>query len=1107
MKTITLGCTSSVGLLIALLPAATSARGDDWPMFGRDRTRNAVSPEKGAPASWQIEKRQDGMLVQPRWNIHWQAPLARGNFAAPVVAGGLVWVGTTNANPDDDRVEENAAALMCFRERDGKLLWRYLSPWRGARFDDATATGIACSPLVEGERLWFTSNLGEVVCLDIAPLHKGQGQPRIVWKLDMVNELGVRVRPVSPMNIAVLTCSIGASWQGRLYVTTGNGVAEEEKAVPAPRAPSLICLDKNTGKVLWSDSSPGKNILRSQRSSPLVAEVNGRAQILAAQGDGWLRSFDARSGELLWKFDLNPKGAKPFLPGGRGERCFPIATPVLYDNKVYIAIGRDPDDGYGVGHMWCIEITKTPKNKDKDLSPINDNFDPKAEVNKDSALIWHRGGPVVPAPKKGESEFFFGRTMSTVAIHEGLVLAAEISGYVQCLDARTGQHYWTYDAQANICSSPLIADGKVYIGSDDGIVHVLALSHQRKLLARNDMEESVNAPAVFANGVLYVVADWKLYAIRADSKGADRAPGYWPQWRGADRSGVSVETGLLKKWPELGPPLAWKFEGLGEGVASVAVAGGRVYTLGYQGDDELITALEEATGKKVWSARIGPSQRENPVMRWLSQRTPTVDDDRLYAFTARGELICLKTVDGKEVWRKDYLRDFEGRRSAFGYCDRPLVDGNQLICAPGGKSGVIALDKKTGGLLWKGGGAGYTAGYSATVIADVGGVRHYVAFFLDGIVGVSARDGKLLWHYKMPSRIANNYTPLIRKDLIFCASGYGAGIALLKLVPAKDGIRIEEVYAKREALPSWHDATILINDYVYAGTNGGIACFKLATGEAVWRQRDASGNVSVAAADGHLYLRTQKGEVTLVEATPERYALKGTLHIPAATPKPGSTAPVIAGGRLYLRDDDRLFCYDIKERTVPKPAAPNSSSKKEGNDKPAAAPRPGPQRQAHDVFVPTPLDVVEHMLEVAKVKREDMVYDLGCGDGRIVVTAAKRYGCRAAGYDIDPECVRMSLANVRKNDVAQLVTIEQKDVFTLDLSGADVVALYLLPRTSQRLLPQLAKLKPGARIVSHAFEIPDLQPDRIVTFTSLEDDLPHKIYLWTVPLKKAKPQK
>jgi hypothetical protein len=243
--------------------------------------------------------------------------------------------------------------------------------------------------------------------------------------------------------------------------------------------------------------------------------------------------------------------------------------------------------------------------------------------------------------------------------------------------------------------------------------------------------------------------------------------------------------------------------------------------------------------------------------------------------------------------------------------------------------------------------------------------------------------------------------------------------------------------------------------------------------------------------------------VTLAEATPEKYVFKGRLQIPDATPKPGSTAPVIAGGRLYLRDDDRLFCYDVQGGTTAEPAPAEAIPRKGGEDRARAASRPRAGREAHDVFVPTPQDVVERMLELAGVKRDDVVYDLGCGDGRIVVTAAKKYGCRAAGYDIDPECVRMSLANVRKHNVTRLVTVEQKDMFTLDVSGADVVALYLLPRTSQRLLPQLAGLKAGARIVSHAFEIPGLQPDRVVTFTSKEDDLPHKIYLWTVPLKKA----
>jgi precorrin-6B methylase 2 len=232
----------------------------------------------------------------------------------------------------------------------------------------------------------------------------------------------------------------------------------------------------------------------------------------------------------------------------------------------------------------------------------------------------------------------------------------------------------------------------------------------------------------------------------------------------------------------------------------------------------------------------------------------------------------------------------------------------------------------------------------------------------------------------------------------------------------------------------------------------------------------------VGDAEKRLYLFSQRGEAVLIAATPKGYTLKGALQLSGAMAKPGATAPVIAGGRLYLRDDDRLFCYDVKEGATGTPASPDPSSQKEGGDQPAATTRSRTERQARDVFVPSPQDVVEHMLELAKVKRDDVVYDLGGGDGRIVVTAAKKYGCRATGCDIDPECVRMSLANVRKHNAARLVTIEQKDMFTLDLSRADVVALYLLPRTSQRQLPQLARLKPGARIVSHAFETPACSP-------------------------------
>jgi outer membrane protein assembly factor BamB/precorrin-6B methylase 2 len=1101
MKALTCRAAVVVVLALVLVPGLPHATGADWPMFGRDATRNAVSPEKNAPVRWQIEQRERGALVKPAFNVKWQSELGN-NFASPVVAGGLVWVGTNNFRPRDPKVKGDAAVLMCFREADGKFLWHYVSPRLDNFYQDYPHSSINCSPLAEGDRLYFTTNRAEVVCLDIGLLREGKGDPRLLWKLDMRKELSVS--PVgAAMNIG-FTCSIGASYKGRVYVTTGNGVREDDLTLPAPKAPSLLCLDKESGKVLWSDSSPGKDILHSQGSSPLVVEVQGKAQAIVAQGDGWVRSFDARTGELLWKFDTNPKSAV-WKPVGRGTKNYLPATPVFHEGRVYIANGQDMDNGPGVGHLWCIDPARTPKNKDKDLSPVGDSFDPAAEVNKESGLVWHYGGPVVPKPKEGEPEWVFGRTMSSVAVHDGLVVAVELSGFVHCLDARTGKRYWTYDANDNVTASPLIVDGKVYVSTSGGNVAVLALSREKRLLAENDVDDSAYSSPVFANGTLYLAVSGKLLAIRArgaDGKAGDRPPGHWPQWRGPDRSNVSRETGLLQKWPEGGPPLAWKASGLGEGVASVAVAGGRVFTLGYRGEDERVTALDEATGNKLWDVRIGPALKENPLMRWMCQRTPTVDDDRLYAFTARGELVCLQSADGKELWRKDYTKDFEGKTGPWGYCDRPLVDGDRLICVPGNaNAAVVALNKKTGDVIWKCAVPdGHPAGYAATVVAEVGGVRQYLAFPLGGVVAVSA-EGKLLWRYdRMGVRIGNSYTPLVHGDHVFCASGYGAGIALVKLVADKDKgeVRVEEVYARKLNLPPWHDGAVRVGDHVYVGTGRELACLEFKTGKEVWKDAGAvGGTVSPTWADGHLYLRSQEGKVALVEATPKGYTPKGLLKIPEAVDKRGSTAPVVAGGRLYLRDDDRLFCYDVQGSAAgPAPA-------KEGEDKPGKTARPPRDREAHDVFVPTPQDVVERMLELVKVKREEVVYDLGCGDGRIVATAARKYGCKAYGCDIDPECVKLSRETVEKQGVGRLVTIEKKDLFELDLSGADVVTLYLLPRTNERLIPQLKKLKPGARVVTHAFGIPGIRPDRVVTWRSEEDDLEHEIYIYTAPLQAA----
>jgi outer membrane protein assembly factor BamB len=245
---------------VVLVLSPTLLRDDDWPMFGRDHSRNAVSREKNAPVRWQIEERDNGHLTRPAWNSPWQAELGFSPSANPVVSGGLVWIGTNNFKPRDPKVKEDASVLMCFRARDGQFLWQYVSSrLPHGRSVDWPHTPINCSPLVEGDRLYFVTNRGEIVCLDIGPLRRGDGEPRTVWKLDMIKELGVY--PATHVMAIGLTCSIGSSYRDRIYVTTGNGRDWEGDILPAPHAPSLLCLDKHSGKVLWQDNSPGKNIL------------------------------------------------------------------------------------------------------------------------------------------------------------------------------------------------------------------------------------------------------------------------------------------------------------------------------------------------------------------------------------------------------------------------------------------------------------------------------------------------------------------------------------------------------------------------------------------------------------------------------------------------------------------------------------------------------------------------------------------------------------------------------------------------------------------------------------------------------------------------------
>lgn len=588
----------------------------------------------------------------------------------------------------------------------------------------------------------------------------------------------------------------------------------------------------------------------------------------------------------------------------------------------------------------------------------------------------------------------------------------------------------------------------------------------------------------------------------------------WPQWRGPKRDNISRETGLLKEWPDDGPPLVWRVGGVGEGIASVSVAAGHIYTVGYHEGGEFVSALELQSGERVWATRIGPVVRESSLMRWLVQRSPTIDGDRLYAITAGGVLSCLRVSDGQELWKKDYIKDFGAARQGWGFGDYPLVDGERLICTPVGRdASVVALDKRSGKVIWKTDADGSRSTYAATVVADVDGVRQYVTFLNRSLVGVRASDGQLLWSYdKVANSTANSYTPIVLSDSILSASGYGRRLALLKLARSDNGVKVHERYLARFGFDPFQDSTVVVGDFLYSYVGPGRPiCIEWKTGKTVWGPLPATGRgkAAITYADGRLYLRhSLDGRMTLAEATPKAYAEKGTFLIPDHERSRGSTFPVIAGGHLYLRDNNRLFCYDIRAGTLDKPRPEprtivlSDRETKAQRDANGGRSRTGPR----SVFVPTPQDVVEKMLELARIQKRDVVYDLGSGDGRIVITAAKKYGCSAVGYELDPELVDLSRFKAMKSGFGYRVRIVRRDLFTADLQRANVVALYLLPKQLQKLVPQLEKLKPGSRIVSHQFPIPDIESDKVIEVESKEDGTKHKVYLWTTPLKKAEGQ-
>ncbi len=461
-------------------PAAPPAGG--YAMFGGTWSRNMVSPAKNLPAKWNVETGE---------NVLWVATLGSQSYGGPVLFKGKVYVGSNNEGKRNPKLTGDRGNMLVFSSKDGRLLWQSAHAKLSAgRVNDWPLQGICSGPYVEGDRLYYVSNRAELIAADTEGFRDGENDgpfsgeteksetdEDVVWRLDMMGELDV-----FPHNLAAGNPMVVGDL---LYTVTANGVDEGHVNIPAPAAPSFIAVNKNTGKLVWESSLPGNSILHGQWSNPVYGVVRGRAQVIFPGGNGWVYSFEPLTGKLLWSFDLNPKDAK-YVIGGAGTRNYIVATPVLANDHVYLGVGQDPEHGEAPGHLYAI-----PAWMDGDIT---------------GKETWHRGGDE------------FHRTMSTVASANGILFAADLSGFLYALDPETGKEIWKHDVFAAIWGSPFVADGKVYLGDEDGDVVVLEASKTKKVLGEWNVGNAVYTTPVAEDGVLYVASRSRLFALKEGAK-------------------------------------------------------------------------------------------------------------------------------------------------------------------------------------------------------------------------------------------------------------------------------------------------------------------------------------------------------------------------------------------------------------------------------------------------------------------------------------------------------------------------------------------------------------------------------------------------------------
>ena len=906
-----------------------SARTEDWPQWGGTPGRNMVSSESGLPEFFRpgrIDPKTDVMDPASGENLRWAVRLGSETHGSPVIADGRVYVGTnfhsSERRPAGSGSHVAGGRLVCLEEGTGRLLWELLTPHmpESVAPHSDTGYGICSSPTVDGDRLYVNTNNVDVLCLDVAGLANGNdgpfqdegrylagafNQPKsppppvelkptdadVLWRYDMLAEHDVHPHDASSCSVLV---------DGNfLYVCTGNGINRGETKVLNPLAPSLIVLDKRTGRLLAADDEKiGTRILKGQWSSPSLWQYGGRKLIVYGGGDGFCYAFEPLSDpapdrpvtlKKVWAVECNPAycRSRNGRPVGYREKDGPseiVGTPVCLGKRVYVTIGRDPNRGAGKGNVTCIDAER-------------------------GVALWNCDQ--------------IGRSMSTVSVADGLLYVAETFGVVHCLDAETGQICWTHKIHERIWGSTMVADGKVYVPTSKNLL-VFAAGREKKLLAEVKLPDPCLSTPVAANGALYLATQEYLYAIaergaraapQVVSGSKPPAPAYsaapivstpvlsddWTQWRGAGRDG---------RVPHLPKTLAtlevlWQQPVAGACDAGIAVAGDRVVMADHDKRYDYYVCRRASNGKELWRQAF-PNGRE---MDYGSgpRATPLICRDKVYVLRAFGELHCLNMMTGTTVWQRDLVKDFGVKKvPTWGYCASPLLADGKLIVNPGGKAALVALDPVTGDVVWRG--EGGSANYSSFIVGDFGGIEQVVGYDAKSLGGWELKSGRRLWSlkvdisggYVVPTPVAVGGNLLIA-DLnnpaqLFTFDNHG--------VIREPGIGMNEDLVPDVSTPVAEGDLIL-------GVAGELLCLNASDGlKPFWRDD----REDVFASDCHLMVAADRGlafnsEGDLVLFHFDRHGreILGKQHLCGKT----LMHPSLTAGRLYVRDGQFLYCYQI----------------------------------------------------------------------------------------------------------------------------------------------------------------------------------------------------